>query len=106
MPISPLGGIIYANQNMQVPASKQIDFQNKTDLQNIMAAKVLNEKDKEIAEVRPTEESYKIDPEKEHEREKKDAESGEQKEEEKAMQKEEKEVKIKIKSSHHLDIKV
>ena len=71
MAITPLGGVIYANQNMQIPASKQIDFQNKLDLQNVMAAEVLNEKEKEIEEVRPTEESYKIDPENEHEKEKK-----------------------------------
>jgi len=106
MAITPLGGVIYANQNMQIPASKQIDFQNKLDLQNVMAAEVLNEKEKEIEEVRPTEESYKIDPENEHEKEKNDEESGEKEEEAKLANKIEKNIKNKKSSSHLLDIKV
>lgn len=106
MGISPLGGVIYANQNMQVPAAKQIDFQSKLDLQNVMAAELLNEKEKEVEEVRPTEESYKIDPENEHEREKKDEESGEKENEEKLMNKVEKKIKDKKQSTHLLDIKV
>ena len=107
MAISPLGGVIYANQNMQVPAAKQIDFQNRLDLQNVVAAELLNEKEKEVEEVRPTEESYKIDPEHEHEREKKDEESGEKKEEEKMVEKiAKKNKKEKVISKHLLDIKV
>jgi hypothetical protein len=106
MGISPIGGVIYANQNMQVPAAKQIDFQSKLDLQNVMAAELLNEKEKEVEEVRPTEETYKIDPEHEHEREKKDEESGEKENEEKLMSKAEKQIKEKKQSTHLLDIKV
>jgi len=106
MSISPIGGIIYTNQNMQVPASKQIDFQNKLDLQNVMAAEVLNEKEKEIEEVRPAEESYKIDPENEHEKEKNDEQSGEKEKEAEFLSKIEKNQKKKKSSSHILDIKV
>ncbi len=106
MAISPLGGTIYANQNMQIPASKQIDFQNKLDLQNVQAAEILNEKEKEIEEVRPTEESYKIDPENEHEKEKSDEESGEKEQEGKLAQKIKKEIKKEKSTEHILDIKV
>jgi len=106
MGITPIGGVIYANQNMQIPASKQIDFQNKTDLQNVMAAEVLNEKEKEIEEVRPAEESYKIDPKNEHEKEKSDEESGEKEEEAKFTDKMEKNRKNRKNSTHLLDIKV
>lgn len=106
MAISPLGGAIYANQNMQVPASKQIDFQNRLDLQNVQAAEILNEKEKEIEEVRPAEESYKIDPENEHEKEKKDEESGAKEEEEKMAHKIEKQAKKQKSTEHILDIKV
>ncbi len=81
MSISPISGIIYTNQNMQIPAAKQIEYQNKLDLQNVMAAEVLNEKEREVEEVRPTEESYKIDPENEHEKDKQDEQSGEKEEE-------------------------
>jgi hypothetical protein len=66
MAIGPIGAHIYVNQNMQIQASKQTDFQNKLDLQNIQAAAVANEKDKDVQEVRPPEETYKIDPEHEH----------------------------------------
>ena len=108
MSITPIGGVIYANQNMQIPASKQIDFQNRVDLQNSAAAQLLNEKEKEVAEVRPTEETYKIDPEKEHEREKNDESTGEKEEEEKLAKKIEKKIKKSSENSsfHHLDIKV
>ncbi len=106
MSISPISGIIYANQNMQIPASKQIDFQNKLDLQNVMAAEVLNEKEKEIEEVRPTEESYKIDPQNEHEKEKQDEQSGEKEKEAEFLDKIEKNIKNKKSNNHLLDIKV
>ncbi len=106
MAISPVGGVIYANQNMQVPASKQIDFQNRLDLQNVVAAELIKEKEKEVEEIRPTEESYKIDPENEHEKEKSEEESGEKEEEAKFANKIEKKIKKDSKSTHLLDIKV
>ncbi len=108
MSLSPVGGVIYANQNMQIPASKQIDFKNRLDLQNSAAVGILNEQDKEVSEVRPTEESYKIDPEKEHEKEKKDESSGEKEEEEKFIKKVSKKNKkeFDVPLNGHLDIKV
>lgn len=81
MAIGPIGAHIYVNQNMQVAASKQTDFQNKLDLQNVQAAALANEKNKEVEEVRPAEETYKIDPEKEHEKEKNEEETGAKEEE-------------------------
>lgn len=106
MAITPLGGVIFANQNMQIPAAKQIDFQNKLDLQNVMAAEVLNEKEKEVEEIRPTEESYKIDPQNEHEKEKQDEQSGEKEKEAEFVSKSEKSLKKKKSGEHLLDIKV
>ncbi len=106
MALSSLGGVIFANQNLQIPASKQIDFQNKFDLQNVVAAKLLNDKDKEVGEVKPAEETYKIDPNKEHEKEKSDENSGE-KERETKFSKRKKEIESKQdKTPYHLDIKV
>ena len=81
MAIGPLGSVIHTNQNMVAAASKQNDFQNRQELQNVAATTVANEKDKEIKEVRPPEETYKIDPEKEHEKQKKEEESGAKEEE-------------------------
>ncbi|WP_024955058.1 hypothetical protein [Sulfurospirillum arcachonense] len=76
MAVSPIGGAIYTNQNMNAAAVKQTDFQNRIDMQNVAASAATNEKGKEVREIRPTEETYKIDPEKEHEKEKNEEETG------------------------------
>lgn len=76
MAITPVGGMVYANQNMQAAATKQTDFQARLDAQNVAASESANDKNKEVREVRPTEETYKIDPEKEHQKEKSDEETG------------------------------
>ncbi|MDD3342324.1 MAG: hypothetical protein PHR87_01980 [Sulfurospirillaceae bacterium] len=81
MPVGPIGSVIYANQLTTLQASKQGDYQNRVDIQNAAAAALLNEKEDEIQEVRPTEETYRIDPENEHEKQKRDEESGEKEEE-------------------------
>lgn len=81
MAIGPIGAHIYVNQNMNTLASKQTDFQNRLDMQNAAAAQSANDKGKEVREIRPTEEIYKIDPEKEHQKEKSEEESGAKEEE-------------------------
>lgn len=70
MPVSPLGNVIQVHQNMTAAATKQANFQSRLDLQESIASAAANEKNKEIQEVRPAEESYKIDPENEHEKQK------------------------------------
>ncbi len=81
MAITQLHGILFANQNMQVAASKQIDLQGRVDFQNIAAAAAANEKQREIDETRPAEEGKGIDPDREHNKERSDEEMGEKKEE-------------------------
>jgi hypothetical protein len=81
MAIGPIGSMVYTNQNMNAAAVKQTDFQNRLDMQNVAAAAATNEKDKEVREVRPAEEVYKIDPEKEHQKEKNEEETGAKEEE-------------------------
>ncbi len=68
MAITPLGGIIYVNQNMHVAASTQNMQFNRYDVQNAAAQAMVNEKQKIVDEVRPPEESHQIDPEREHNR--------------------------------------
>ena len=81
MAISPLGAVIYTNQNTTAAATKQTAFQNRAEMQNVMAGAIANEKDAVVKEVRPTEETYKIDPEKEHQKEKNEEETGAKEEE-------------------------
>ncbi|EGU23381.1 hypothetical protein [Campylobacter fetus] len=70
MAITPLANTLYVNQNTPAAASVQGDFQSKLELQSAIAAQNAAEKKKEVEEIRPTEETYKIDPEHEHQKKK------------------------------------
>jgi hypothetical protein len=106
MAITQLHGILFANQNMQIAASKQIDLQGRIDFQNIAAAAAANDKTREIAETRPTEEGKGVDPDREHNKERAEEEAGEKAEETKIkFDKKEKDDDISS-TTHLLDIKV
>jgi hypothetical protein len=77
MPITPLESIMYVNQNMQVAASKQTDYQNRVEFQNFIAAARVNEKPSAIADIDDVMEAEAIDPEKEHQREESEEQTGE-----------------------------
>jgi len=83
--ITGVGGMIYANQNMHVAASKQLDHQGRVDFQNLVAASLANDKTREIQETRAVEEDKALDPEREHNRDTTDEHTGEKEEEEKAV---------------------
>ena len=68
MSVSTLSANIYVNQNAQVASAAQSEVQAKTEFANVIAGQLAGEKEREVAEIRPTEEVYKIDPENEHER--------------------------------------
>ncbi len=81
MPVGPLGSVIHTNQNMTAVSHKQTSLQNRIDMQNVISSTIANEKNKEVTEIRPAEETYKIDPENEHEKQKSEEESGAKEEE-------------------------
>ncbi len=81
MPITPLDAITYANQNMQVAASKQTDYRGRVDFQNVIAAARINEKTNMVEDVDDLIESVEVDPEKEHNREQTEEETGEKEQE-------------------------
>jgi regulator of protease activity HflC (stomatin/prohibitin superfamily) len=74
MEVTPTSNITHVHQNTLVASTKQADFQNRLDVQNNAIQESLKEKEKEVEEIRPTEETYRIDPEKEHERNHKEQE--------------------------------
>ncbi|QKG30164.1 MULTISPECIES: hypothetical protein [unclassified Campylobacter] len=74
MPVTPIGNTIFINQNMNIVSNKQAEVQNRFDLQNLAAMTLNDEKNEEVAQVRPTEETYKIDPQHQHEKSKSDQE--------------------------------
>jgi hypothetical protein len=85
MPISQIGSVIYANQNMQIAATKQLDFQARVDFQNLVAGALANDKEKAIEETRELEEDAAINPDREHNRQQGEETTGEKEQEEKAV---------------------
>lgn len=79
MAISPIAGMVYANQGMQAPATQQAEFQQRLDAQANAAMAASNEEKKEIEEIRPTEETLELDPENEQEKQQTQAEEDEEK---------------------------
>lgn len=98
MAIGPIGSAIYTNQQMASVASEQNAVQNKFDLQNLAAAAILNEKDKEVQAIRPMEGTAETN---------EDAERKKREEEENEKNKEnKKDEEKKTPPLHQLDIKV
>lgn len=87
MAIGPVGNAIYVNQQMASVASEKTALQNRFELQNVAANALANDKQKEVEEVRPTEENHEVDPDREHQKHEADDEqkrrSGDDGEEEK-----------------------
>ncbi len=106
MAIGPIGAVAYANQATPAQTKLQSNFQNRLDVQSSAAMAMQDADKQEIQDVRPAEETYKIDPEHEHEKEKREQEQEEQEEkltEKIVLKKDEEKDSL---SSHHLDIKV
>lgn len=101
MSITPVGGVIYANQQMAGIAAEVGAQQNRTELQALAAQTLASAQKKAIQEVRPAEENQNVDPDREHQREQADQE--ERRASEEFPDEEE---HIPKKSSHLLDIKV
>jgi len=98
MGIGPIVAATYTNQQMASAASEQNAVQNKFDLQNLAAAAIANEKDKNVQEVRPAEEMAETN---------EDAERKKREEEEREKNKKEaKDKDDKLPPLHKLDIKV
>ncbi len=69
MAIGPIGNTIYVNQQMASVASDKNVQLNRFELQALAAQVIMQEQEKEIQEVRPTEENQKVDPDREHTKE-------------------------------------
>ncbi|CAD7288695.1 hypothetical protein [Campylobacter suis] len=74
MSVTPIGNANFINQNAPVVSSVNASQQARFDMQNALAMQVAADDNNEITEIRPTEETYKIDPENEHEKSKSDQE--------------------------------
>jgi hypothetical protein len=101
MAISPLGNIVYVNQNMNFTAAKITNQLNRYELQNFMTAEMIKDKEKEVVEVRPAEEGHEVNPDRDHNKE-----QAEEKEKEKKEFQEEEGPHSDTPNLHILDVKV
>lgn len=102
MAVGPIGNAIYVNQQMATVASEKNAILNRFELQTVAAAAALQEKEKEIEEVRPTEENHGVDPDREHTKEQAEQEERRPEHEEHGRE----ESSPEQKPFHLLDIKV
>ncbi|MDP3267106.1 MAG: hypothetical protein Q8M39_09775 [Sulfuricurvum sp.] len=69
MAIGPVGNAIYVNQQMASVASDKNVQLNRFELQALAAQVIMQDQEKEVLEVRPTEENQPVDPDREHTKE-------------------------------------
>lgn len=107
MSISPISNVNFINQNAPVVSQTHANNQARFDLQNSMALQMAAETKDEIAELRPAEETYKIDPEHQHEKHKNDqSEQKSAKDDKQANQTDDEQTNQEINQTYHLDIKI
>jgi hypothetical protein len=101
MAIGPVGSAIYVNQMTANATAVQNAHNNRVEFQNMMAQVAANEKDKQVLEVRPTEENQEVDPDREHQKNEADQENARNKDKKEAKEEEKTDFTL-----HKLDIKV
>ncbi|MDR3347574.1 MAG: hypothetical protein LBN32_03070 [Helicobacteraceae bacterium] len=72
MSVTPIGGVIYANQNTPAVSQVQQQAQGRMDFQNMMTAQVAEGDHTLVEQTRPAEESADVNPDREHERQEAD----------------------------------
>ena len=91
---------IYVNQQTATVSSVQNAHNNRVDFQNMAAQALMQERESEVMEVRPTEENQQVDADREHQKNEANQENARSKKEQKELQEEE------LQPLHILDIKV
>lgn len=76
MSVTPIGNTTFINQNAPVVSQVQANNQARFDMQAALATQLAGEQEGEIKQIRPAEETYKIDPQNQHEKEKGEQEAG------------------------------
>lgn len=101
MAIGPVGNAIYVNQQMASVASDKNVQLNRFELQALAAQVIMQDEEKEIQEVRPTEENQQVDSDREHAKE-----QAEQEEKRSKQQEDDAPAAEESQPLHLLDIKV
>ena len=100
MSVGPLGSVIFTNQMSANASSVQNAHNNRVDIQNVVSATQLQEKDEKVLEVRPTEENQEVDPDNEQEH------SNDSNSSKRNKKNKDESVEENIEQTHHLDILV
>jgi hypothetical protein len=108
MAVGPIGGAVLVNQMTPAVTPMQGGQYTRFELQNIAAQAAVQEKQKEVEELRPTEENHAINPDREHNRQEADEEMSEnpKKFPKHFDSNEEQQEEVSQESEHLLDIKV
>jgi len=107
MAIGPVGGAVLVNQMTPAVTSVQGGQYTRFELQNLAAQAAVNEKQKEVEELRPAEENQAVDPDREHNRQEADEEISQGKKRERKVSKSKEEaIEESYEGKHLLDIKV
>ncbi|MGP1485572.1 MAG: hypothetical protein ACTTJC_05760 [Campylobacter sp.] len=106
MAVTPLGNTIFINQNANVVSHKAAEVQNRFDLQSAAAFSITEEERKEVEQIRPTEETYKIDPQNEHQKQKNQQEREKSDNDEQNDESNDAEEQTKETPIHHIDLKI
>ena len=108
MAVSPIGNIVYVNQNQHANVSQQANQIHKAEFQGLINLNSFSDKLKELQEVRPTQESEAINKDRERESEERESDPREERRKKReAVVKAEHEEELEriAKSMHILDIK-
>ncbi|WP_304545032.1 hypothetical protein [Sulfurimonas microaerophilic] len=103
MAVGPIGNAIFVNQMTPAATTVQNAHNNRVDFQNMIAQSQVQDKEKEVLEVRPTEENQAVDPDREHTKEEADQQNKRSK---KRLIEDEEEEETSPPPIHKLDIKV
>ncbi|WP_169783750.1 hypothetical protein [Campylobacter curvus] len=113
MSVTPIGNTTFINQNAPVVSQVQANNQARFDMQAALATQLAGEQEGEVKQIRPAEETYKIDPQNQHEKEKGEQEAGafEQSSQQESQQNEsyeqnEQQEDESLNEGHVLDIKI
>lgn len=109
MPITPLDAITFANQNMQVAASKQNDYRNRIESQKYAVVAEMVGKENQVEGVDDLSEDQKVDEQREHNRQEAEEQTGEKSKETQRIEQKKEKVEVKeelVSPPRILDIKV
>ena len=106
MSVGAIGSAVLVNQMTPAVTPVQGGQYTRFELQNIAAQAAVQEKQKEVEELRPTEENHAVDPDREHQRQEADEEMQRGKKRVKKEQERVEESSVAVESEHKLDIRV